>query len=237
MHGQKARIGGHHASRGEGDDVARHELGDVELDGGAVAEDGDLVAELVVQRIGGALLGNMLDRSLFASTQTRTRNVEGPRLADLDVMASTEGAPVARVYGRARLSGQVIWATQLEEVVSTDMAPGAIGPYSQAIKAGGMLFCSGQIPIDPASGEFVAGGVAEQTEQVFKNLIAVLEAGGAGLDDVVKTSVFLADMNDFAAMNEVYARYFDSNKPARATVQAAGLPRNARVEIDCIAVV
>lgn len=125
----------------------------------------------------------------------------------------------------------------MNEVVSTDKAPGAIGPYSQAIKAGGMIFCSGQIPIDPATGEFVEGGVADQTEQVFKNLIAVLEAAGSGLSDVVKTSVFLADMNDFAAMNEVYAKYFDSNKPARATVQAARLPRDAKVEIDCIAVV
>lgn len=125
----------------------------------------------------------------------------------------------------------------MKEIVSTDKAPGAIGPYSQAIKAGGMLFCSGQIPIDPATGEFVSGGVSEQTEQVFKNLIAVLEAGGSGLDDVVKTTVFLADMADFAVMNDVYAKYFDSNKPARATVQAAGLPRGAKVEIDCIALV
>jgi len=125
----------------------------------------------------------------------------------------------------------------MKEIISTDQAPGAIGPYSQAIKAGGMLFCSGQIPIDPATGEFVPGGVAEQTEQVFKNLVAVLEAGGAGLDNVVKTSVFLADMADFSAMNEVYGKYFASNKPARATVQAAGLPKGALVEIDCIAVV
>lgn len=123
----------------------------------------------------------------------------------------------------------------MKEVVSTDNAPGAIGPYSQAIKAGGIVYCSGQIPIDPATGEFVAGGVSEQTEQVFKNLIAVLEAGGTNLEGVVKTTVFLADMNDFAAMNEVYAKYFDSNKPARATVQAARLPRDARVEIECIA--
>lgn len=123
----------------------------------------------------------------------------------------------------------------MKEVVSTDKAPGAIGPYSQAIKSGGMLFCSGQIPIDPATGEFVEGGIAEQTHQVFKNLIAVLEAGGSSLDGVVKTTVFLADMNEFAPMNEVYAKYFDSNKPARATVQAARLPRDARVEIECIA--
>ena len=125
----------------------------------------------------------------------------------------------------------------MKEIISTENAPGAIGPYSQAIKANGMLFCSGQIPIDPATGEFVEGGVAEQTEQVFKNLSAVLEAGGVSLESVVKTTVFLADMNDFGAMNEVYARYFDTNKPARATVQAARLPRDARVEIECIAIV
>jgi 2-iminobutanoate/2-iminopropanoate deaminase len=125
----------------------------------------------------------------------------------------------------------------MKEIISTENAPGAIGPYSQAIKTGGMIFCSGQIPIDPATGEFVAGGVAEQTEQVLKNLSAVLEAAGAGLNHVVKTTVFVADMNDFVAMNEVYARFFSENKPARATVQAARLPRDARVEIECIAVI
>lgn len=125
----------------------------------------------------------------------------------------------------------------MKEIISTENAPGAIGPYSQAIKTGNMVFCSGQIPIDPATGEFVSQDVAEQTEQVFKNLSAVLEAAGASLADVVKTTVFLADMNDFAAMNEVYARYFSDHKPARATVQAARLPRDARVEIECIAAV
>ena len=123
----------------------------------------------------------------------------------------------------------------MNEVISTDKAPGAIGPYSQAIKANGMIYCSGQIPIDPATGNFVSEDIAEQTVQVFKNLGAVLEAAGSGFDKVVKTSVFLADMNDFAAMNEVYSQYFTDNKPARATVQAAGLPRGAKVEIDCIA--
>jgi 2-iminobutanoate/2-iminopropanoate deaminase len=123
------------------------------------------------------------------------------------------------------------------EIVATDKAPGAIGPYSQAIKAGNMVFCSGQIPIDPQTGEFVPGGVVEQAEQVLKNLRAVLEASGSSLDRVVKTTVFLADMNDFTAMNEVYARYFGESKPARATVQAARLPRDARVEIDCIALI
>lgn len=120
--------------------------------------------------------------------------------------------------------------------VSTENAPGAIGPYSQAVKTENLVFCSGQIPIDPATGEFVSNDVAEQTEQVLKNLTAVLEAAGSNLNSVVKTTVFLADMNDFAAMNEVYAKFFDTNKPARATVQAARLPRDARVEIECIAV-
>ncbi len=99
-----------------------------------------------------------------------------------------------------------------------------------------MVFCSGQIPIDPATGEFVSNDVAEQTRQVLKNLSAVLEAAGTDLNNVVKTTVFLADMNDFTAMNEVYAEFFSENKPARATVQAARLPRDARVEIECIAV-
>ena len=125
----------------------------------------------------------------------------------------------------------------MNEVVSTENAPGAIGPYSQAIKANGMVFCSGQIPIDPATGQFVSDDVAEQTEQVFKNLEAVLKAAGVDLGRVVKTTVFLADMNDFTAMNDVYGRWFTENKPARATVQAARLPRDARVEIECIAAV
>ena len=125
----------------------------------------------------------------------------------------------------------------MKEIVSTENAPGAIGPYSQAVKTNGMVFCSGQIPIDVKTGEFVSSDVAEQTHQVLKNLSAVLEAAGSSLNNVVKTTVFLADMNDFTAMNEVYAEYFSENKPARATVQAARLPRDARVEIDCIAVV
>lgn len=121
------------------------------------------------------------------------------------------------------------------ETVTTDKAPGAIGPYSQAVKAGGMIFCSGQIPIDPATGAFVSDDVAGQTRQVLVNLSAVLDAAGSGLDKVVKTTVFLADMADFAAMNEVYAEFFSENKPARATVQAARLPKDAKVEIECIA--
>ena len=100
-----------------------------------------------------------------------------------------------------------------------------------------MVFCSGQIPIDPATGNFVSDDISEQTDQVLKNLGAVLSSAGSGLDRVVKTTVFLADMDDFAAMNEVYSKYFDANKPARATVQAARLPRDAKVEIECIATV
>lgn len=123
----------------------------------------------------------------------------------------------------------------MKEIVSTEKAPGAIGPYSQAVKCGNFVFVSGQIPIDPSTGNFVSEDVAEQTEQVLKNLQAVLEAAGSGIDRVVKTTVFLADMNDFGVMNDVYGRYFGSDSPARATVQAARLPRDARVEIDCIA--
>jgi 2-iminobutanoate/2-iminopropanoate deaminase len=121
--------------------------------------------------------------------------------------------------------------------IQTEHAPAAIGPYSQAIKAGGFVFASGQIPIDPKTGEFVAGGIAEQTDRVLKNLAAVLEAAGSSLDQVVKTTVFLADMKEFGAMNEVYGKFFTGAPPARATVAAAGLPRDARVEIEAIAVV
>jgi 2-iminobutanoate/2-iminopropanoate deaminase len=124
----------------------------------------------------------------------------------------------------------------VKEIISTENAPRAIGPYSQAVRAGALVFASGQIPIDPRTGEFVSGGVPEQTEQVLKNLSAVLEAAGLGLDQVVKTTVFLADMDDFGAMNDVYGRFFSKNPPARATVQAARLPRDARVEIEAIAV-
>ena len=123
----------------------------------------------------------------------------------------------------------------MKRIIRTEDAPKAIGPYSQAVVAGGLVFASGQIPTDPATGQFVEGGVSEQTRQVLRNLSKVLEAAGTGLERVVKTTVFLADMNDFAAMNEVYARFFGENPPARSTVQAARLPRDARVEIDVIA--
>lgn len=119
--------------------------------------------------------------------------------------------------------------------VTTPNAPGAIGPYSQAIRAGDFVFLSGQIPLDPGTGQLVAGGIAEQTHQVLKNLGAVLEAAGASYAGVVKTTVYLADMGEFSAMNEIYGTYFSSPAPARATVQAARLPRDVRVEIDAIA--
>lgn len=120
-------------------------------------------------------------------------------------------------------------------VVTTDDAPKAIGPYSQAVVTDGMIFTAGQIALDPRTGEVVGRTAAEQTEQVLKNLAAILAAAGAGLGEVVKTTVYLADMADFPAMNEVYARHFGNHKPARSTVQAAGLPKGVRVEIDAIA--
>ena len=123
----------------------------------------------------------------------------------------------------------------VREIIQTDRAPAAIGPYSQAIKTNGLIFASGQIPIDPQSGQFVEGGIREQTKQVLKNLAAVLEAAGSSLSRVVKTTVFLADMQEFGAMNEVYGEFFKEDPPARATVEAARLPRDARVEIEAIA--
>jgi len=120
--------------------------------------------------------------------------------------------------------------------VHSELAPKAIGPYSQAVVAGDQVFCSGQIPLDPASGQLVGGNVRAQTERVLANLAAVLEAAGSDLAHVVKTTVFLADMDDFAAMNEVYTARFGEARPARSTVQAARLPRDARIEIDCIAI-
>lgn len=123
----------------------------------------------------------------------------------------------------------------MKHAISSPDAPKAIGPYSQAIRAGQLLFASGQIPTDPATGAIVDGDVAAQTRRVFDNLGAVLKAANLSFADVVKTTVFLADMNDFAAMNEVYGKYFSEPYPARATVQVARLPKDARVEIDLVA--
>jgi len=123
----------------------------------------------------------------------------------------------------------------MRKVVTTENAPTPIGPYSQAIKANGFIFLSGQTPLDPATQQLVDGGVAEQTERTLKNLEAILKVAGSSLDKVVRCGVFLKDMNDFAAMNEVYGKFFRSNPPARTTVQAARLPKDCMVEIDAIA--
>lgn len=123
----------------------------------------------------------------------------------------------------------------MKQSISTPAAPKAIGPYSQAVRAGQLLFASGQIPTDPVTGTIVEGDVATQTRRVFDNLSAVLKAANLSFADVVRTTVFLADMNDFAAMNDVYGTYFSEPYPARATVQVARLPKDARVEIDLIA--
>jgi 2-iminobutanoate/2-iminopropanoate deaminase len=124
----------------------------------------------------------------------------------------------------------------MRKQIQTEKAPAAIGPYSQGIAAGGFVFCSGQIPIDPATGQIIAGGIEEQTRQVFKNLAAILEAAGSSLEQAVKCTVFLHDMNDFAAMNKVYAEFFPGLAPARAAFQVVRLPKDVKVEIDCIAV-
>lgn len=124
------------------------------------------------------------------------------------------------------------------EALQTDAAPKAIGPYAQAVKVdcGKMIFCSGQIPLDPKTGQMIEGDIAAQTRQVMENLRAVLEAGGASFANVVRCNIFLADMNDFGVVNEIYGQYFPENPPSRATVQVARLPKDSRVEIDCIAV-
>ena len=123
----------------------------------------------------------------------------------------------------------------MRETVRTDEAPAAIGTYSQAILSGGFLFCSGQIPLDPATGRLVEGGIESQTERVLRNLAAVLEAGGASLRSVAKTTVYLVDLSDFPAMNKVYGMFFPENPPARATIQVVRLPAGALVEIDAVA--
>ncbi len=123
----------------------------------------------------------------------------------------------------------------MQSAISTESAPKALGPYSQAIKAGQFLFVSGQVPIDPTTGEIVTGGVADQTRRALHNIGEILTAGGASFQNVVRTTVYLADLTDFAAMNEVYATFFTAPQPARSTIQAARLPRDARIEIDVIA--
>lgn len=123
------------------------------------------------------------------------------------------------------------------KIIATPAAPRAIGPYSQAVVHHGLVYLSGQIPLDPATGELIAGDITAQTERVLANIAAVLEASGSSLSRIVKTTVFLKDMGEFAAMNAVYARFFETNPPARSTVEVARLPRDSRVEIECIAIV
>jgi 2-iminobutanoate/2-iminopropanoate deaminase len=123
----------------------------------------------------------------------------------------------------------------MKQVISTDRAPKAAGPYSQAVVSNGLVFASGQLPLDPATGSIVSGGIAEQTGRVLENLSAVLAASGSSLNQVVKTTVYLKDLAHFAAMNDVFARYFPSNPPARAALEAARLPKDALIEIDAIA--
>ena len=122
-----------------------------------------------------------------------------------------------------------------KEIINTKYAPEAIGPYSQAVKAAGLIFISGQIPLDPESGEIAGDGIEAQTERVMKNLAAVLEAAGTGLDKVVKTTIYLTDLNDFALVNGIYGSYFNDSPPARATVEVSGLPKGVKVEIEAIA--
>ena len=128
-------------------------------------------------------------------------------------------------------------ANALREVITADQAPRAIGPYSHAIRVGEFIYTSGQIALDPATGELVAGGIEEQTRRVWQNLAAVLEAAGSRLDRVVKTTVFMSDLGEFARMNAVYAEFFPAHPPARSTIQVAALPKGGKIEIECVALV
>jgi 2-iminobutanoate/2-iminopropanoate deaminase len=123
----------------------------------------------------------------------------------------------------------------MKEIITAEKGPKAIGPYSQAVKANGFIFTAGQVALDPATGQMAQGGVAAETARVLENLKAVVEAAGSSLEQAVKVTVYLKDMSDFAAMNEVYARYFSTNPPARSTIEAVRLPREARVEMDLVA--
>jgi 2-iminobutanoate/2-iminopropanoate deaminase len=125
----------------------------------------------------------------------------------------------------------------MRKIISTDRAPKAIGPYSQAVVTNGFAFLSGQIPLDPTTNQLIEGDISAQTERVFENIKGLLEACGSSLGQVVKTTVFIKDMGEFAKMNEVYSRYFPENPPARSTIEAARLPRDVRIEIECVALV
>lgn len=152
----------------------------------------------------------------------------------LTVLAFVACNAVGQSQNRAVTKKKVVPARR---AITTDKAPRAIGPFSQAIVAGDFVFVAGQLGVDPKTGEFAGSKTEEQAEQVLRNLAAVLDAAGSGMNNVVKTTVFLADMEDFSAMNEVYRRHFPEEPPARSTVQVARLPRNARIEIEAIALV
>ena len=137
--------------------------------------------------------------------------------------------PVVRVKFAATIAG-------MKEIISTSEAPGAIGPYSQAVRSGNFLFCSGQIPLDPKSGQIVSGDIAAQTRRVLDNIAAILKAEDLSLDHVVKTTIFLTNLGDFQTVNEIYGSYFKQDPPARSTVQVAALPKGANVEIEVIAI-
>jgi len=139
------------------------------------------------------------------------------------------------LVGKKAWPAKKLRSEKMKKAIKTDQAPKAIGPYSQGIMAGGLIFVSGQIPLDPVKGEIVGQTIEEQAHQVFKNLRAILEAAGSSLNEVVKATVFLADMNDFSRMNEVYAQYFSEPYPARAAFQVARLPREAKIEVEVIA--
>ncbi len=168
--------------------------------------------------------------------RSRHRQFLGPAspAADCPRARPVPGARKSGASGRSHRHATIL-KRLMKKIISTERAPKAIGPYSQAVISNGWAFLSGQIPLDPATNQIVEGGIGVQTERVIENLKSVLEAAGSSLDRVVKTTVYLKDMGEFAIMNEVYGRYFASNAPARATVEVARLPRDVRVEIDCIA--
>jgi 2-iminobutanoate/2-iminopropanoate deaminase len=147
----------------------------------------------------------------------------------------TKHAVPQETAAEGQIESRSTGGSKVRSVISTERGPKAIGPYSQAVKANGLVFVSGQIPLDPATQQLVEGGITQQTERVMENLKGIIEAAGSSLERTVKTTVYLADLGDFSAMNEVYGRYFKQDPPARATVEVARLPRDVRIEIELIA--
>lgn len=139
------------------------------------------------------------------------------------------------IYGDC-MAGAVVYSRWMKKIISTSEAPAAVGPYSQAVRVGSTIYCAGQIPLDPKSGEIVSGGIEEQTRRVMENITGLLKAERLTVSDIVKTTIFLMDLGDFQKVNEIYGSYFKQAPPARSTVQVAGLPKGARVEIEVIAV-